>query len=164
MAHRELGYSRVVYPPRDLPGPSTERLQLLHDADLVLLSIAERLRQHWATHAAAIGLSPAQVRALLTMTPGEAFPMRYLAARLDYDASNLSTLVDRLEHRGLVERRANPVDRRIRTLVLTEAGEKLRADFWHNLVEDPGPLAPLGDSELRALIGPLSAIAEPALP
>jgi DNA-binding MarR family transcriptional regulator len=153
-----------VYAPRDLPGPSTERLQLLHDADLILLSIAERLRQHWAAHAAASGLSPGQVRALLTMTPGEAFPMRYLAARLDYDASNLSTLVDRLELRGLVERRADAADRRIRTLMLTEAGERLRADFWHNLVEDPGLLDPLSDSELRAVISSLSKLAEPALP
>jgi hypothetical protein len=49
------------------------------------LSAAERLRQNWAAHAAAVGLSPAQVTALLTLVPGEAVPMRSLAARLNYD-------------------------------------------------------------------------------
>jgi len=72
---------------------------------LGLLTVADRLRQNWAAHAAAVGLSPAQVTALLTLVPGEAVPMRSLAARLDYDASNLSVLVDRLERRGAVERR-----------------------------------------------------------
>ena len=91
-----------MHAPSDLPEPPTERLRLLLDARLGLLSLADRLRQQWAAHAAAVGLSPAQVSALLTLTPGEAIPMRDLAARLDYDASNLSTLVDRLDRKSVV--------------------------------------------------------------
>jgi DNA-binding MarR family transcriptional regulator len=148
-----------VHAPSDLPEPPTERLRLLLEARLELLTLADRLRQQWAAHAAAVGLSPAQVSALLTLTPGEAIPMRDLAARLDYDASNLSTLVDRLERRGAVERRPDPADRRVKALALTEAGERLRADFWRDLVADAGPPAALGDADLRALcsaLGPLS--------
>ena len=128
------------------------------DAKLGLLSIADRLRQNWGAHAAAVGLSPAQVTALLTLVPGEAIPMRSLAARLDYDASNLSVLVDRLERRGAVERRSDPGDRRVKVLVLTPEGERLRADFWGALTGDPGPLAPLGDAELHSLAQILSVI------
>ena len=95
--------------PADLPPPASERLQLMQGVRLGLLTVAERLRQNWAAHAAAVGLSTAQVNALLTLKPGEAVPMRSLAARLDYDASNLSVLVDRLERRGVVERRPIPV-------------------------------------------------------
>jgi DNA-binding MarR family transcriptional regulator len=127
-------------------------------AKLGLLSVADRLRQNWAAHAAAVGLSPAQVTALLTLTPGEAVPMRSLAARLDYDASNLSVLIDRLERRGAVERRTDPGDRRVKALVLTPEGERLRAAFWRALTEDPGPLAPLGDTDLRGLAQILDAI------
>jgi DNA-binding MarR family transcriptional regulator len=140
-----------MHVPADLPPPSSDRLRLVQDANLGLLSIAERLRQNWGAHAAAVGLSPAQVTALLTLVPGESVPMRSLAARLDYDASNLSVLIDRLERRGVVERRPDPDDRRVKALVLTPVGERLRATFWRALSEDPGPLAPLGDADLRAL-------------
>jgi DNA-binding MarR family transcriptional regulator len=140
-----------MHAPADLPPPSSERLQLMLSAKLSLLSAADSLRQNWAAHAAAVGLSPAQVTALLTLIPGEAVPMRSLAARLDYDASNLSVLIDRLERRGAVERRTDPGDRRVKALVLTPEGERLRAAFWRALTEDPGPLAPLGDTDLRRL-------------
>jgi DNA-binding MarR family transcriptional regulator len=140
-----------MYVPADLPLPSSERLRLMLDARLGLLSVAGRLRQGWGAHAAAVGLSPAQVTALLTLVPGEALPMRSLAARLDYDASNLSVLIDRLERRGAVERRPDPADRRVKALVLTPEGERLRASFWRAVTEDPGPLALLSDTDLRAL-------------
>jgi DNA-binding MarR family transcriptional regulator len=137
--------------PADLPSPSTERLRLMLGVKLGLLTIAERLRQNWAAHAAAAGLSTAQVNALLTLEPGTAVPMRSLAARLDYDASNLSVLVDRLERRGAVERRPDPGDRRVKALALTPEGERLRAAFWRDLVEDPAPLDELADADLTAL-------------
>lgn len=147
-----------MYSPPDLAPPSTERLRLVFAADQGLLALAERLRQHWALHAGADGLSPAQVKALLTLVPGRAVPMRDLAASLDYDASNLSTLVDRLEHRGAVERHLDDRDRRVKGLVLTPEGERLRAAFWHDLVEDPGPLEPLGEDELRLLASLLERV------
>lgn len=147
-----------MYVPEDLPQPSTERLRLTRDADLALLMLAERLQQNWAAHAAAAGLSPVQVRALLTLRPGEAVPMRRLAAALDSDASNLSSLVDRLERRGAVERRPDPTDRRVKALALTPEGERLRESFWRGLIEDPGPLAPLDESELRTLMSLLDRL------
>ena len=147
-----------MHVPADLPPPSSERLRLILDAKFGLLSVAGRLRQNWAAHAAAVGLSPAQVTALLTLVPGEALPMRSLAARLDYDASNLSVLIDRLEGRGVVERRPDPGDRRVKALVLTPEGERLRAAFWRALTEDPGALGPLGDNDLSALSGILLSL------
>jgi DNA-binding MarR family transcriptional regulator len=150
-----------MYVPDDLPPPSTERLRLVRDADLALLALADRLGQHWSSHAAAAGLSPAQVKALLTLRPGEPVPMRHLAAALDYDASNLSTMVDRLERRGVVERRPDPDDRRVKALALTPDGERLRARFWHDMVEDPGPLAPLGEDELQTLLSLLARLEKP---
>jgi DNA-binding MarR family transcriptional regulator len=144
--------------PSDLPAPSSEVLGLVLDADIRLWSLSERLRQHWSSHAAAIGLSVAQVKVLSSLKPGGSIPMRALAARLDADASNLTALVDRLEWRGAVVRRLDPSDRRIKSLVLTTEGERLRATFWHNLAEDPGPLAPLDESKLRSLAEILDAL------
>jgi DNA-binding MarR family transcriptional regulator len=140
----------MVHHP-DMPVPADDYLALVLDADLRLLAIADRLRQHWAAHAAALGLTSTQVKVLLRLTPGEATPMRKLAQQLDYDASNLTTLVDRLAGRGALERRADPTDRRVKALVLTPEGQRLRDQFWHNLVTDAGPLTPLREPDLRAL-------------
>jgi DNA-binding MarR family transcriptional regulator len=150
-----------MYKPADLPPATTERLRLVADANIGLLAIADRLRQRWNAHAAAVGLSAAQVRILLTLAPGESVPMTALAVRLDYDASNLSALVDRLERRSIVERRADAADRRVKALVLTPEGERLRAAFWRGVIEDPGPLAPLTEPDLRTLLA-LLAVLNPA--
>jgi len=138
-------------PYPDMPAPADEYLALVLDADLRLLAITERLRQHWSAHAATLGLTTAQVKVLLHLTPGEAIPMRKLARQLGYDASNFTTVVDRLAERGALERQPDPADRRVKALVLTPEGERLRGRFWRNLVTDPGPLTPLREPDLRAL-------------
>jgi DNA-binding MarR family transcriptional regulator len=150
----------IAYP--DLPAPADDYLALVLNVDLRLLAVADRLRQHWAAHAAALGLTAAQAKILLRLTPGRATPMRRLAQQLDYDASNLSALVDRLATRGALEREADPTDRRVKALVLTAEGERLRDQFWHNLVTDAGPLTPLGQSDLRTLTRLLAKLGESA--
>jgi DNA-binding MarR family transcriptional regulator len=142
----------------EMPPPTDDYLALVQDADLRLLAVAHRLRQHWAAHAAALGLTAAQVKVLLRLASGEATPMRRLAQQLDFDASNLTTLVDRLAARGALERQADPADRRVKALLLTAEGERLRDQFWQNLVTDAGPLAPLSESDLRTLIGLLDKL------
>ncbi len=149
-------------PYPDLPAPTDDYLALVLDVDLRLLAIADRLRQHWASHAAALGLTAAQVKVLLRLAPGEAITMRKLARQLDYDASNLTTLVDRLAVRGALERQEDPGDRRVKALVLTAEGQRLRDQFWHNLVTDAGPLTPLLEPDLRALTRLLARLDQPA--
>jgi DNA-binding MarR family transcriptional regulator len=146
----------------DMPPPGDDYLALVLDADNRLLAVAERLRQHWAAHAAAVGLTAIQAKVLLRLTPGEAIPMRKLAQQLDYDASNLTTLVDKLAARGALERQADPADRRVKALVLTAEGQRLRDQFWHNLVTDAGPLSPLRESDLRTLTRLLAKLDRPA--
>src|ERR1700684_1001018 len=84
----------------DMPSPDDGYLALVLDADLRLLDAADRLRQHWAAHAAALGLTSIQAKVLLRLTPGEAIPMRKLAQQLDYDPSNLTPPVGKLAARG----------------------------------------------------------------
>lgn len=55
--------------------------------------------------------------------------MRELADELGCDASNITQIVTRLEARGLVERHANPDDRRSRQLARTPEGDALNAAF-----------------------------------
>src|ERR1700736_2391674 len=71
-------------------------------------------------------LAPQQAHALRTLDPTRPVPMRELAAGIMCDASTVTGIVDRLEGRGLVERRPDPGDRRVKGLVVTPAGIEVR--------------------------------------
>jgi DNA-binding MarR family transcriptional regulator len=52
-------------------------------------------------------------------------PMRGVAETLDVSQASATGIVDRMEQRGLVERRRDPVDRRVIRVALTETGRQL---------------------------------------
>jgi DNA-binding MarR family transcriptional regulator len=69
-----------------------------------------------------LGLSHGEVNALAQLEPGAARTIAELLAATGQRASTLTGVLDRLEGRGLVERRLNPHDRRSFTVTLTEPG------------------------------------------
>lgn len=146
------------------PRPPTEELALAQEVSRLILAIAGRLQDNYATCAAEFGLTGAQAKLLMALAPGEALPMRVLAERLRYDPSNLTGLVDKLASRGIVMRRPDHVDRRVKALVLTAQGERLRSTFLGRLVRDAGPLARLSRSQLVGLRDGLSAVVAPERP
>jgi len=81
-------------------------------------------RRRFLGAASELDLHPAQAGALLQLD--SPLPMRHLAALLGCDNSNVTGLVDRLEVRGLVTRQASDEDRRVKNIVLTDAGRRLR--------------------------------------
>ncbi len=100
--------------------------------------------------AAEFELSPVQAHVLRQL--GEApLAMSTLAGYLSCDASNVTGLVDRMEARGLVERRSSEQDRRVKMLVLTDAGAALRERLLERMAEPPEAISRLGDDDLRAL-------------
>ena len=96
-------------------------------------------------------LAPAQVMALGRLEPGRPCAMSELAGALRCDNSNVTGIADRLEARGLVERRAAEHDRRVKMLHLTSEGEELRERLWERLNRPPEPLAALSEDDARAL-------------
>lgn len=77
---------------------------------------------------AAHGLK-ARSYSVLLLSAGEARPsQRELAEFLRLDPSQVVSLVDDLQARGLVERRPDPADRRANVVVATEAGRQVAAD------------------------------------
>jgi DNA-binding MarR family transcriptional regulator len=96
-------------------------------------------------------LSPPQVMALRHMDPERPLPMSELAGSLHCDNSNVTGIVDRLEDRGLVERRAADYDRRVKLLALTPDGEALREKLGERMDEPPPQLAALSAADQRAL-------------
>jgi DNA-binding MarR family transcriptional regulator len=99
------------------------------------------------------GFTPGLMKAILSPTfePGRPVPMRALAAEWRCDPSYVTSQIRELEQRGLVERRFNPEDHRFKTVVLTDKGERVRAELRDRLLEPPEFFAALSASEQRTL-------------
>src|SRR6185437_15753091 len=96
--------------------------------------------------AAAHELSGAQAR-LLALVVAEPRPMSRLAVSMRCEPSNVTGLVDKLERRGLVERRPDPADRRVKLIAPTPAGVELSGEVWADLDFAAEPLAALAEPE-----------------
>ena len=110
--------------------------------------------------AAELELSPAQCHVLHLIEPDRPVPMGRLAETLACDASNVTGLVDRLESRGLVRRRPSDEDRRVKVLVLTATGSRLRALLLERMTAPPATLQRLSLREQRALVRILRRLLE----
>ncbi len=115
----------------------------------LLLEMFSTERTRLPVIAGELGLSEAQCHVLQRLDPGAPVAMCRLADALDCDPSNVTGIVDRLEARGLVERRADRKDRRVKNLVLTLAGREQRARLLERLSEPPPAINALsaGDQE-----------------
>ncbi len=97
-------------------------------------------------------LSPVQCQLLNLIDPERPLAMNRLAEMLACDASNVTGLVDRLEARGLVQRRPSAEDRRVRVVELTPAGSRLRLELLRRVTEAALPLSRLTGSQRRSLL------------
>ena len=77
--------------------------------------------------------------------------MRTLARAWACDASNVTWMVDRLESRGLVERRMLPGDRRVKMVALTPLGAGTKAELFTRLHEPPADFLALDRATLQVL-------------
>src|SRR5437868_1901227 len=112
--------SRELLPAKLPPDPAVDAwVQLAY----AYHHIARRLEQALLPH----GLSLAQFEVLARLHFDGAMNQNDLAQRLLVTKGNVCGLIDRLETAGLVERRADPADRRANRLVLTAGGTTLLA-------------------------------------
>jgi MarR family transcriptional regulator, lower aerobic nicotinate degradation pathway regulator len=98
----------------DLPGHHIRRLHQI--AVAIFLQETE-----------AHGLTPVQFAALQGIAAAPGVDQRTLARSIGLDTSTTGGVVDRLEARGLLERKVSPEDRRARLLSLTAEGRRLLA-------------------------------------
>jgi MarR family transcriptional regulator, organic hydroperoxide resistance regulator len=122
-----------------------------HEAQKLFFEIGMAQRVKVGAALNELGLGFAQAHALRMLDPEEPRPMSALAERLFCDASNVTGIVDRLEDRGLVERRSATHDRRVKMLAVTDRGAELRERLAQRLDEAPAPLARLSPEDQRAL-------------
>jgi DNA-binding MarR family transcriptional regulator len=108
------------------------------------------------------GLTPNDARALRALDAEQGKAMRALADEWGTDASNATWVIDRLERKGLARRTERPGDRRVRLVVLTTRGVRVRAEILRAVHEPPSALLALDRRDLAALRSIVARLASDA--
>ena len=125
---------------------------LLADASRLIRKLADR-------RLGTIGVTRAQWQALANLRRMGPMTQAALAEVMEVETATIARLIDRLEAAGLIARKAEAQDRRVKLVTMTDKataimdemgviGQKLRDDM----------LVDLSPSELEALIGTLATI------
>jgi DNA-binding MarR family transcriptional regulator len=109
-------------------------------------------RERFIEAADAEDLSPPLAFTLLRLSRDDPPALNDIARLMRCDASWVTSLADRLEERGLAERRASPEDRRVKLLATTEAGEQAQARLRAAFRTPPPALAALPERDAAALL------------
>ncbi|MET8679402.1 MarR family transcriptional regulator [Streptomyces sp. NPDC004647] len=113
-------------------------------------TVVARYYDEYDEAAAKHSLTGAQAR-VLGLLSLEPMPMRKIAQKLKCEPSNVTGIVDRLEARGLVERRPDPADRRVKLAASTNEGRTTAARLRDSLDFAREPLAGLSTDERTTL-------------
>jgi DNA-binding MarR family transcriptional regulator len=152
MATASTGSDESVAAVQRQSSAAEEAWALLRD-----LLFAERRRFFAA--AAEFELHPAQAGALMHLDQESGLPMGEIAAHLACDNSNVTGIVDRLEVRGLVTRRASERDRRVKYIVPTPLGLEVRDAMRKRMARAPVGIERLSVEDQRVLRDVLSRAA-----
>ncbi|MGW7520768.1 MarR family winged helix-turn-helix transcriptional regulator [Streptomyces sp. NPDC054796] len=113
-------------------------------------SVVARYYAEYELAAAHHSLTGAQAR-VLALLSREPTPMRKVAQQLKCEPSNVTGIVDRLEVRGLVERRPDPADRRVKVAAATDEGRATADRLRESLDFAREPLGELTNAERTVL-------------
>ena len=129
----------------------TDRGSLADEAWALLRELLFAERRRFLDTASEFELHPAQAGALMRLDQESGSPMHEIAAHLACDSSNVTGIVDRLEARGLVTRRAGERDRRVKYIVPTPLGLEVRDALRARLARAPAAIERLSPEEQRLL-------------
>lgn len=87
-------------------------------------------------------------------------PMKELASCMNYDPSYVTMVADRLETLGLIAREPHPTDRRVKNLVLTAKGKRLKKSIPETLWKGSNTFSSLSDSDRRQLMDLLAQLTD----
>ena len=134
-------------------------MSLRRDLAFTINDVARLLRTYADQKAAQYGMSRAKWAVLARLDRFEGLKQTELADMLDLQPISLTRLLDSLCANGLIERRADPDDRRAKRLFLTPAARPL-LDRLGDLAEQlmGTALAGLDQRDSKALLAQLSTI------
>jgi DNA-binding MarR family transcriptional regulator len=110
-------------------------------------------------------LSPGVIKTLVRLERSDGISMGEMARGIGCDPSYITALVDDLASHGLATREPDPVDRRVKMVVLTAKGRSLAREIHGVLSVPPAAFDVLSRTELRQLRDLLDKVvaADPAL-
>ncbi len=94
---------------------------------LILWKAFDSLREHAERHIHSLGIGLSDFGILEALLHKGPLPVNVIGNLMRLTSGSITAAVDRLERKGLVERRNDPADRRTRVVHLTEPGRKLIA-------------------------------------
>lgn len=127
-------------------------MTLVHTGETFLSYIDQALRHHRLSRAA---------RQALAVLEGAGQPLAptAIAERLIVTTASVTSLLDTLERRGLVERQPDPTDRRRLLIVITQDGKAIVDQFLPEVVAlQTAALATLTEAQRRQLIKLLTTL------
>jgi DNA-binding MarR family transcriptional regulator len=106
-------------------------------------------------------LHPREFAVLRAVKANDGQSQQTLAERLRIPPSRMVAIVDQLESRGLIERRPDPGDRRVRALYVTKRGQTLLEDAFNLVVQHERAISDVltvkERAELLALLNRIAA-------
>src|ERR1700733_10917178 len=100
-------------------------LKMSRGFGFILKDVSRLYVERFEQHAASLGLTLAQCKALVRLSECEGVSQVKLAELTDLEPMALVRILDRMESEGWLERRNDPRDRRVRCLYLTSKGKPL---------------------------------------
>src|SRR5690348_6746944 len=101
------------------------KIPISREIAISIVDVARMLKTYADQRARQFGISRAQWTVLMRLDRFEGLKQSELAEILDLSPISLTRLLDRLAENGLIERRADPNDRRANRLYLTPAARPL---------------------------------------
>lgn len=92
---------------------------------LILMKAHEALRRHAEQHIHSLGIGFSDFQVLEALLHKGPTPVNEIGRRVRLTSGSITSAVDRLEAKGLVERQLDTADRRARVVHLTNSGRKL---------------------------------------
>lgn len=137
------------------PSPASETAALADALFTFMPMVVDHVNERLAEY----GMSNTDYWALRTVDGP--MPMKDLAHCMDIDPSYVTMVADHLEELGLIERRPHPTDRRVKNLVLTAKGRRVKKSIPDKLWTGPNTFSSLTGAEraqlstiLAKLVGP----------
>jgi MarR family 2-MHQ and catechol resistance regulon transcriptional repressor len=91
---------------------------------LILWRAYDSVREHAVRHIASLGLGFSDFAVMEYLLHKGPSPVNIVGAKIRLSSGSITAAIDRLERKGMVERRDDPVDRRARIVHLTGDGRK----------------------------------------
>jgi MarR family 2-MHQ and catechol resistance regulon transcriptional repressor len=131
---------------------------------LVLMKAHEALRRHAEQNIHGLGIGFSDFMVLEVLLHKGPTPVNEIGRRVRLTSGSITSAVDRLEAKGLVERQSDSADRRTRVVHLTAAGQKLIscafADHERAMERAAAGLTPEERAQATALLKKLGLYAQ----